>query len=46
MCIRDSGVGPDVAAALADHVHRKHPGTEMVTFHTGHRADALLIGVE
>lgn len=40
------GVGPDVAAALADHVHRKHPGTEMVTFHTGHRADALLIGVE
>lgn len=40
------GVGPDVGAALADHVHRKHPGTEMVTFHTGHRADALLIGVE
>jgi hypothetical protein len=40
------GVGPDVAVALADHVHRKHPGTEMVTFHTGHRADALLIGVE
>ncbi|MDA2892990.1 DAK2 domain-containing protein [Mycolicibacterium sp. BiH015] len=40
------GAGPDVAAALADHVHRKHPGTEMVAFHTGHRADALLIGVE
>lgn len=40
------GVDPDVGAALTDHVHRNHPGSEMVTFHTGHRADALLIGVE
>ncbi|MDG4664767.1 DAK2 domain-containing protein [Mycobacterium sp. 236(2023)] len=40
------GVGPEVGAALADHVHSTHPGTDMVTFHTGHRIDALLIGVE
>ncbi|MEW5809040.1 MAG: DAK2 domain-containing protein [Actinomycetota bacterium] len=41
-----SGVAPDVADALADHVRREHPGTEMVSFHTGHGGDALLIGVE
>ncbi|MBB2991469.1 hypothetical protein FHR72_002954 [Mycolicibacterium iranicum] len=40
------GIGPEVGAALTDHVHSSHPGTEMVTFHTGHRVDALLIGVE
>ncbi len=40
------GVGPEIGAALADHVHHHHPGTETVTFHTGHRVDALLIGVE
>lgn len=40
------GVEPGVGATLIDHVHRNHPGTEMVTFHTGHRADALLLGVE
>ena len=38
--------GEDVAARLADHVHHKHLGAELVTFHTGHRGDALLIGVE
>jgi uncharacterized protein len=27
-------------------VHRYHPGTELVTYQTGHRGDALLIGVE
>ncbi|WNG89447.1 DAK2 domain-containing protein [Mycobacterium sp. ITM-2016-00317] len=40
------GVGPEIADALTEHVHRSHPGTDMVTFHTGHRADALIIGVE
>lgn len=38
----DDGVGE----ALRAHVHRNHPGTELVTYHTGHRGDALLIGVE
>ena len=39
-------VDEDVAAALTAHVREHHPGTEMVTFHTGHLGDALLIGVE
>jgi dihydroxyacetone kinase-like predicted kinase len=38
------------AAALRDmleqHMHDHHPGTELVTYRTGHRGDALLIGVE
>jgi uncharacterized protein len=38
------------AAAVSDrlqaHVHDRHPGTELVTYRTGHRGDALLIGVE
>ena len=38
----DAGVGD----ALRDHVHRAHLGAELVTYHTGHRGDALLIGVE
>jgi dihydroxyacetone kinase-like predicted kinase len=37
---------PTVAAALADHIHRRHPGIEFATYATGHRGDALLIGVE
>ncbi|GJF13987.1 dihydroxyacetone kinase [Mycolicibacterium cyprinidarum] len=41
-----AGIGRDVGDALVDHVHRHHRGTEMVTFHTGHSGDALLIGVE
>jgi uncharacterized protein len=40
----------DDAAALADileeHMHDHHPGTELVTYRTGHHGDALLIGVE
>jgi dihydroxyacetone kinase-like predicted kinase len=40
------GVDHGVAAALQDHVHRRHLGAELVTYHTGHRGDALLIGVE
>jgi DAK2 domain fusion protein YloV len=40
--VADTAVG----AALRDHVHREHLGIELVTYHTGHRGDALLIGVE
>jgi dihydroxyacetone kinase-like predicted kinase len=38
----DDGLGEDLEA----HVHRHHPGTELVAYKTGHRGDALLIGVE
>lgn len=31
---------------LQAHAHDEHPGTELMTYHTGHRGDALLIGVE
>lgn len=41
-----AGVDPSVGQALRDHVHTEHLGTELVTYHTGHRGDALLIGVE
>ena len=39
-------VDPGVGEALSEHVHREHLGAELVTYHTGHRGDALLIGVE
>jgi dihydroxyacetone kinase-like predicted kinase len=43
-------VGADAAAGvatvLAEHVHRRHPGAEFVSYHTGHRGDVLLVGVE
>ena len=38
--------GDDIVAALAAHVHRRHPGTEFSSYRTGHRGDSLLIGVE
>ncbi len=41
-----AGVDATVGAALAQHVHREHLGIELVTYHTDHRGDALLIGVE
>ncbi|MGV0851119.1 DAK2 domain-containing protein [Mycolicibacterium phlei] len=41
-----AGVDASVADALRKHVHAKHLGIELVTYHTGHRGDALLIGVE
>jgi DAK2 domain fusion protein YloV len=41
-----AGVDPAVGAALQEHVHHQHLGAELVTYHTGHRGDALLIGVE
>lgn len=40
------GVDPGVGEALQEHVHRQHLGAELVTYHTAHRGDALLIGVE
>jgi uncharacterized protein len=41
------GVDEDaVESALQAHVHDRHPGTELATYRTGHRGDALLIGVE
>jgi uncharacterized protein len=40
------GVDPSVGEDLQEHVHRQHLGAELVTYHTGHRGDALLIGVE
>jgi DAK2 domain fusion protein YloV len=42
------GAGADerVAEVLAEHVHRRHPGAEFVSYRTGHRGDVLLIGVE
>ena len=41
-----AAVDPAVGATLLRHVHDTHPGTELVTYHTGHDGDALLIGVE
>lgn len=35
-----------IADVLDEHVHRRHPGTEFASYTTGHRGDALLIGVE
>jgi DAK2 domain fusion protein YloV len=39
-------VDPGVGEALSEHVHNEHLGAELVTYQTGHRGDALLIGVE
>lgn len=39
-------VNPAVGEALQRYVHNEHLGAELVTYHTGHRGDALLIGVE
>jgi uncharacterized protein len=41
-----AGAGAHVGAELEAHVHEHHLGTELVTYHTGHRGDLLLIGVE
>ncbi len=40
------GVDASVGEALREHVRRRHLGAELVTYHTDHRGDALLIGVE
>ncbi|WP_083667336.1 DAK2 domain-containing protein [Mycobacterium sp. SP-6446] len=44
-----AGIETEAAAVgdiLQQHVHDHHPGTELVIYRTGHRGDALLIGVE
>jgi len=41
-----AGADPGVGRALQDHVHSEHLGAELVTYHTDHDGDALLIGVE
>jgi uncharacterized protein len=41
-----AGVDDSVGDALQQHVHTRHLGAELVTYHTDHRGDALLIGVE
>ena len=41
-----AGADPAVTGALAEHVRRRHPGTEFASYATGHRGDVLLIGVE
>jgi uncharacterized protein len=40
------GVDDGVAAELEAHLHRYHPGTDLVTYRSGHHGDAFLIGVE
>jgi uncharacterized protein len=41
------GIDADsVESALRAHVHDRHPGSELAIYFTGHRGDALLIGVE
>jgi hypothetical protein len=41
------GIDSDsVESALRAHVHDCHPGSELAIYRTGHRGDALLIGVE
>ncbi|MDT5126451.1 MAG: fatty acid kinase [Mycobacterium sp.] len=41
-----AGVDPSVGEALRAHVHHEHLGAELVSYHTGHGGDVLLIGVE
>ncbi|ORW89660.1 DAK2 domain-containing protein [Mycolicibacter terrae] len=41
-----AGFDGKVVDALARHVHDQHPGIDLATYLTGHRGDALLIGVE
>ncbi|HEX5143885.1 MAG TPA: DAK2 domain-containing protein, partial [Mycobacterium sp.] len=36
----------NVGLALKDHVRQHHLGTELVAYHTGHRGDAVLVGLE
>ncbi|OBA75907.1 dihydroxyacetone kinase [Mycobacterium sp. 1554424.7] len=42
----DDEARDSVGDVLQDHVHDNHPGTELMTYRTGHRGDVLLIGVE
>lgn len=42
----DDDVAATMISLLEQHMHDHHPGTELVAYRTGHRGDALLIGVE
>ncbi|MCV7228638.1 DAK2 domain-containing protein [Mycolicibacterium komossense] len=42
----DGDKAEEVAALLGEHVRRHHLGTELVSYLTRHRGDALIIGVE
>jgi DAK2 domain fusion protein YloV len=42
----DIDASGDIGDILERHVHDHHPGTELETYRTRHRGDALLIGVE
>jgi uncharacterized protein len=42
----DTDAAGDIRDLLQRHMHDHHPGTELETYRTGHRGDALLIGVE
>ncbi|WP_077098231.1 DAK2 domain-containing protein [Mycobacterium terramassiliense] len=44
--IEDEAGAGAVGDVLQKHVHDNHPGTELMTYRTGHRGDVLLIGVE
>lgn len=44
--IEDEAGATAVGDILQKHVHDNHPGTELMTYRTGHRGDVLLIGVE
>lgn len=41
-----AGVSSAVCETLSAHVHLHHPGTELVSYQTGHGGDAVIIGVE
>ncbi|WP_373424939.1 DAK2 domain-containing protein [Mycobacterium simiae] len=42
----DDAAAAAMISQLEQHMHDHHPGTELVVYCTGHRGDALLIGVE
>ncbi|MEB3063435.1 DAK2 domain-containing protein [[Mycobacterium] zoologicum] len=41
-----AGFDGELVDVLTKHVHDEHPGIELAVYFTGHRGDALLIGVE
>jgi uncharacterized protein len=45
-CVNEEAAVAALRNQLQAHVHDRHPGTELVNYRTGHRGDALLIGVE
>lgn len=42
----DDAAAAGIEQVLDRHMHDHHPGSELVSYRTGHRGDALLIGVE